>query len=114
MYQILTNSHSVFPDIFEAHLLWTACCLGYFGFMWSGEFIVTGSSPPVIQVADLAVDSHESPTLVKVTLRWAKTFNVLTNPFGKDIDIYFGKTSTPICPVFGLLYKLYGSPSQGR
>lgn len=98
MYQILTNSHSAFPDSFEARLFWAACCLGYFGFMRSGEFTVTGLSPPAIQAADLAVDSHESPTLVKVTLRRAKT-----DPFGKGVDIYFGRTSTPICPVIGLL-----------
>lgn len=67
--------------------------------MQSGEFTVTYHDvDPAIQVSDLAIDSHESPALVKVTLRRAKT-----DHFARGIDIYFGKTDTPICPVVGLL-----------
>lgn len=98
MHQILATSRVASPDAFEAHLLWAACCLGYFGFMRSGEFTATGSYPPAISASDLAVDSHSSPSIVKVTLRRAKT-----DPFGKGVDIYFGKTNSPICPVAGLL-----------
>ena len=61
MHQILTTSRVVFQDPFKARLLWAACCLGYFGFMRTGKFIATGSSSPVIQANDLAVDSHSSP-----------------------------------------------------
>ena len=47
MSTILTFSQAAFPnDIYEAHLLWAACCLGYFSLMRSGEFGVQNRSPP--------------------------------------------------------------------
>ena len=106
MHQILNTCQVAFPNVVEARLLWAACCLGYFGFMRSGEFTVTDpAATPSIQVTDLAVDSHEAPTLIKVTLRRAKT-----DPFAKGIDIYFGKTDSPICPVAGLLQYMASRP----
>lgn len=48
---------------------------------------------------------HEAPTLVKVTLRRAKT-----DPFAKGINIYFGKPDSPICPVAGLLHYMASHP----
>ena len=41
--------------------------------MQSSEFTTTSSSTLAILVTDLVVDSHESPSVVKVTLRRAKT-----------------------------------------
>ena len=106
MHQIFNTCHLAFSDAAEARLLWAACCLGYFGFMRSGEFTLSDpAAPPSIQVSDLAVDSHESPTLIKVSLRRAKT-----DPFAKGVDIYFGKTDSPICPVAGLLRYMAGRP----
>ena len=108
MTAILASSQAAFPsDICEARLLWAACCLGYFGFMRSGEFAVRErSSPPPIQAADFAVDSHVSPSLARVTLRRAKT-----DPFGKGVEIYFGRTNAPICPVLGLLSYMAVRPA---
>lgn len=84
---------------FESRLLWAACCLGYFGFLRSGEFTLPHpSSPPAILASDLAVDSHSSPSMVQVRLRRAKT-----DPFGQGVLIYVGKTGTPLCPVTALL-----------
>ena len=100
MAQILTYSQVVFAnDMYEARLLWAACCLGYFGFMRAGEFTVKGpASPPSIQATDFAIDSHTNPSLARVSLRRAKT-----DPLGKGVEIFFGRTDTPICPVLGLL-----------
>ena len=52
-----------------------------------------------------SIDSHDSPSLVKVTLRRAKS-----DPFGKGIDLFFGKTNTPICLVAGLLHYMAVQP----
>ena len=107
MLQILRASPAAFPDVVEARLLWAACCLGYFGFMRSGEFTFSHNSayPPAIQASDMAVDSHDSPSLVKVTLWRAKS-----DPFGKGINLFFGKTNTPICLVAGLLHYMAVRP----
>lgn len=83
---------------YDARLLWAACCLGYFGFLRAGEFTAASlSSPPGIRVSDVAVDSHESPSVLRVHLRKAKT-----DPFGKGVEIYLGKTGLPLCPVVAL------------
>ena len=89
-------------------MLWTACCLGYFGFMRSGEF--TSPSPgaqPSITVADVAVDSHDAPSVVKVFLRRAKT-----DPFGNGVNIYLGRTGSHLCPVLAVLSFLALRSSQ--
>ena len=90
---------SVSSDAYESHLLWAACCLGFFGFMRSGEFTLpSSSSQPAIYASDVAVDSHHSPTLVKIFLRRAKT-----DPFGNGVNIFMGRSNTALCPVMAIL-----------
>ena len=40
MHQLLSSSPSIFPDKFEACRFRTAYCLGFYGFMRSGEFTI--------------------------------------------------------------------------
>ena len=61
-------------EVYEARLLWAASCLGFFGFMCSGEFtMVDSNSQPAISISDVQVDSHLAPSMVKIHLRRAKT-----------------------------------------
>ena len=84
---------------YVSRLLWAACCLGYFGFLRSGEFTLPElSSPPSILASDLEVDCHQKPSIVRVHLRRAKS-----DPFGRGVSIYVGKTGTSLCPVSALL-----------
>lgn len=86
-------------NAYMARLLWAACCLGYFGFLRSGEFTSTDSSaPPSILSSDVAVDSHSDPSVLRVRLRRAKT-----DPFGNGINIYMGKTGSSLCPITAIL-----------
>ena len=92
------------PTIFSARIpwptydktmIWAACCMGFFGFMRSGEFTSSSknqASP--ISVGDIAVDSHCNPSMIQVFLAKAKT-----DPFGKGVHIYLGKTDMPVCRV---------------
>ena len=99
---------TVTADVVEAHMLWAACCLGYFGFMRSGEFTLqNASSPPSVRVSDIAVDSHDSPSLVSLFLRRAKT-----DPFGKGISIFLGKSGSTLCPVLAVLSYLAVRPNS--
>ena len=67
--------------------------------MRAEEFAVKEpASPPSIQATDFTIDSHTNPSLARVTLCRAKT-----DLLGKGVEIYFGWTDTPICPVLGLL-----------
>ena len=64
------NSH---PKAFDNIMLWAACCLCYFGFLRSGEITVpsenTYDKSVHLNMADVAVDSITSPSLVRVTIK---------------------------------------------
>ena len=48
--------------------------------------------------SDIAVDRHQSPTLVRVRLKQSKT-----DPFRHGVDVYLGRTDADLCPVAALL-----------
>ena len=97
-------------DQYQATMLWAACCLGFFGFMRAGEFSATNPrEPPSIRASDVAVDSHANPTMVRVFLRRAKT-----DPFGKGVSVYLGRTNSSLCPISALLnYLAIRPPGEG-
>ena len=92
------------PD-FESCMLWAACCIGFFGFMRCGEFMLPDATPfdagKHLTAADIAVDSHHDPTMVSVRIKRSKT-----DQFGEGTTIYLGKTSSAICPVTAILSYL--------
>ena len=92
---------------YMAHLLWAGCCLGFFGFLRSGEFTATCTSlAPSIRLSDVVVDDHLAPSVIQIFLRRAKT-----DPFGKGVCIILGKTDTALCPVVAVLNYLRVRPS---
>lgn len=108
--QIMQQLQSVFSRWtdreVDARMLWAACCVGYFGFMRSGEFTLPDSrSPPAILSSDVAIDSHAAPTLCRLFLRRSKT-----DQEGRGVWIYFGKTDSVICPVSALANYLAVRP----
>ena len=107
MRQLQSGCSSELQDAYESRLLWAACCLGYFGFMRAGEFTATSQDNlPTVMASDVAVDSHHSPSLLRVKLRRAKT-----DPFDRGVDIYFGRTSTNLCPMAAILHYLAICPA---
>ncbi len=89
--------------------MWAACCLGFFGFLRCGEFILPDATPfdetAHLTSADVAVDSHTNPTLLAITIKKSKT-----DQFGEGATIYLGKTSASICPVTAILQYLAVRP----
>lgn len=89
------------PD-FNYTMLWAACCVGFFGFLHSGEFTVQSSHQPCcIAAYDVAVNSRSSPTHLKVTLQHSKI-----DPFRCGLTIYVGCSGTHIGPVSAVLAYL--------
>ena len=87
---------------YDARMLWAAACVGFFGFMRSGEFTCHSSEePPPILSSAVAVDSHVTPTTVKIFLKKAKT-----DPFGNGVNIFLGRNDTLLCPVTAVLRYL--------
>jgi site-specific recombinase XerD len=62
-------------------------------------------SPPL--TADtIAIDSYQNPSTIKIHLSISKT-----DQFGKDIDIYLGRTNSDLCPMLRYLVKRPGPRS---
>lgn len=60
--------------------------------------LIREQAPPLL-VSDIAVDSHENPSVIRIFLKRAKC-----DPFGKGIFIFIGRVrSSPICPVSAIL-----------
>ena len=62
---------------FDNTMLWAACCTAFFGFMRCAKF--TTSSPNTydshrhLLSTDVAVDSHDRPTMVAIKVKMSKT-----------------------------------------
>ena len=90
-------------------MLWAAFCLGFFGFMRSGEFTcqsLDAFSADMLLPADIAVDSHSSPSYIPVFLKQSKN-----DPFGAGTTLHLGNTGGPLCPVAAMLGYLACRPA---
>ena len=83
-------------------MLWAAATTCFFGFLRSGEITtpsLSGYDPQShLSWGDVAIDKFASPSCVRVHLRRSKC-----DPFGRGVDVYFGRTDNVVCPVRALL-----------
>ena len=93
---------------FDKVMLWAAFCLGFFGFLRSGEF--TSPSQDLkecrLSVSDVSIDSRRNPQVLTVFLRRSNT-----DQFGAGSYIYLGRTGTTLCPVAAVLQQCCSSVS---
>ena len=86
-------------------MFWAACTLAYFGFLRSAEFTVSNlasfSQDVHLSVADVAVDSYESPTSLRIRFKASKT-----DPFRKGCFVHIGRGNSPLCAVESLMAYL--------
>ena len=75
-----------------------------------GEFTATGSSDSSLQIADVTGNSHPCPSIIRIWLKKAKT-----DPFGRGVNIYLGKSGQRICPIAAILaYIAIRTPGEGQ
>uniref|UniRef100_A0A1X7T011 Tyr recombinase domain-containing protein n=1 Tax=Amphimedon queenslandica TaxID=400682 RepID=A0A1X7T011_AMPQE len=86
-------------------LLWTTASVAFFGFLRLGEVTATPGSPPSILAESVAIDSHQSPSIIRLTVSRSKT-----DQFGKGAWVVLGKTDDDLCPVSALLAYLARRP----
>ena len=83
-------------------MFWAAACTCFFGFLRLGEATVSSMEaydPSVhLSVADISIDSRDSPTVVIVRIKASKT-----DPYRTGVDIHLGKTGKDLCPVAAVL-----------
>ena len=96
----------------KKNMLWAAFCVGFFGFMRSGEFTCSSldsCSDCTLMASDVAIDSRTNPQVLRILLRRSKT-----DPFGAGTYLHMGRTGTPLCPVSALLaYLAVRPPNPG-
>ena len=101
----LREAWSPFVHLWDVATLWAACCIGFFGFLCSGEFTLpcraTFDPRRHLSPADIAVDSVEAPTFVRLRLKESKA-----DPFRNGVDVVIGRVEADICPVNALLAYL--------
>ena len=90
------------PHSYHNIMMWTACCLAFFGFLHSSEFTIptqSGYDPEVhLSPKDVAVDNRAKPLMLKVIIKQSKT-----DPFRQKETLCLGKTDSQLCPVDALL-----------
>ena len=112
--ELLSRIHTLWSastPSFDRVMLWAAFCLGFFGFLRSGEFTSSSHEPNecILLVNDVSVDSRQNPQTLTVFLRRSKT-----DQFGTGTCIYLGKTGNNLCPVAAVLgYLSIRPPTQG-
>ena len=113
---IMRSLHAVWisehPDP-DNVMLWAAACVGFFGFLRAGEFTSPSANafnPEVhLGLSDIALDSHTSPTMVRLRIKQSKT-----DPFRLGVDVFLGSTGANICPVQAIIqYIAVRSPNPG-
>ena len=75
------------PHEYNNVMLWAAVCVGFFGFLRSGEFVLksAASFDPTFHLTplDVAVDSHSNPSVVRLHIKRSKT-----DQFGAGVQIF--------------------------
>ena len=84
----------------DTAMLWAACCLCYFGFLWIGEITVMSdsSSHPKAHlcITDLAVDNRKSLMLLWVTIKHSHFVKVFHYFSIKPLLLF-------LCPVLAII-----------
>ena len=82
-------------------MLWAACCLGFFTFLYSGEFTAPATTfDPTCHLSpqDILVDSHATPSMLEIKTKVSKT-----NQTRKGVSLFVGHTHTSLYPVTAIL-----------
>ena len=92
----------------DHQMFWSACSLGYFGFLRASEFTVpnlsTFSASLHLSVHDIAVDSSSAPSSMRVRIKGSKT-----DPFRKGCFVHIGLSGHPLCTVQAMMSSYLAS-----
>ena len=111
--RLLHHCWSNLAQNYDIVCMWAACCIGFFGFLRSGEFTCkswAAYDPGMLSLRDVAIDNRLKPSVLHLTLRQSKT-----DVFGAGVTLHLGRTGdTILCPVSALLaYLAIRPPTPG-
>ena len=80
-------------------MIWAACTLAFFAFLWAGEMTVPNNqSFDQSSHADVAVDDASNPAVLQIKIKQSKT-----DPFRREVQLYVGRTGSNLCAVVAML-----------
>jgi hypothetical protein len=96
------NQHLSASRRTDRQVLWTISTTAFFGFFRLGELIpenvASYNRGTHLSWGDVAVDSHQNPSMVQIHLKRSKC-----DQFGAGSDIVVGRTGEDVCPVTAIL-----------
>ena len=102
MLAVLSSIRAVLNfDCYDDILFWAACCMGFFGFLRSGEFTTPSSkfdSQIYLALSDVKIDKHINPKLIFLHIKCSKI-----DLFRQGSTIRLGISGKDICAVRALL-----------
>lgn len=94
----LSNDPSAFLNV----LIWSACCVGFFGFLRCGEFLIPDSQQfdanRHLSLADVTLDKSPPQWRYYLFISSSKT-----DQFQQSSQVVLGATGSDLCPVAALL-----------
>lgn len=91
---------------YDDSMFWAACCLGFFGFLRSGEFTVASHTSfnhdLHLSIDDIQVDRRHSPNFMLVNIKASKT-----EQFRKGVTLRLARSGSSICAVRTVLHYLH-------
>ena len=104
-FKILEGVRSVLlkhPCTQDDLMIWAACCIAFFGLLRVSEFTTptqTHFNPSShLSLSDIALDSHTSPQVIRITLKQSKT-----DQLRQGTHLYLGKTGHRVCPIGAII-----------
>ena len=90
------------PPDYDNRLLWAACCVGFFGFLRCGEFLVpddaTFTSETHLALTDISFTTQRGTQVFHINIKASKT-----DQFRSGALVVLAATASDICPVQALL-----------
>ena len=96
---------------YDDALFWAAYCIGFYGFLRSGEFTTKGKkfySEIDLSLKDVQVDRRIDPWVLLVTIKCSKT-----DPFRKGHTIRLGVSKSEVCAVKAMHYLRLRGDGKG-
>lgn len=97
----------------DAIMMWAVCCVGFVGFLRSGEMTSPDSGPfdpsQHLSFNDVSIDNVDNPQSISLRIKQSKT-----DPFRQGATIHLSKTDRLLCPVSALLaYMVWRGKGEG-
>ena len=99
---VLQSGNPPALDEYSRVLLWAACCVGYFGFLRTAEFLTPDGVPfsdsSHLSLADISLDRTSPTWKFLVRIKASKT-----DQYRQGTTVVLGSTDSDLCPVAALL-----------